>query len=129
MTTLPPGAALAALRKTETALVVEGYLDLLALRVNGVANVVATLGTALTREQVRLLKSLAAKVVLLFDGEGYVLMQGLVGADLREEYVPAFRAMARSLLTMASSGIQVPSVARNSCCGSLAGTAVPISFR
>jgi DNA primase len=51
------------------ALVVEGYLDLIALAVHGVAGVVATLGTALTREQVRLLKSLAAKVVLVFDGD------------------------------------------------------------
>jgi len=58
-----------ALRKTETALVVEGYLDLLALRVHGVANVVATLGTALTREQVRLLKNLAPRAVMVFDGD------------------------------------------------------------
>ncbi|MBM4274050.1 MAG: DNA primase [Deltaproteobacteria bacterium] len=58
-----------ALRKTETALVVEGYLDLLALRVHGVANVVATLGTALTREQVRLLKNLAPKAVMVYDGD------------------------------------------------------------
>jgi len=58
-----------ALRQTGVALVVEGYLDLIALQVHGIANVVATLGTALTREQVRLLKSLAAKVVLVFDGD------------------------------------------------------------
>ncbi len=51
------------------ALVVEGYLDLIALQVKGIANVVATLGTALTREQVRLLKSLADKVVLVYDGD------------------------------------------------------------
>jgi DNA primase len=58
-----------ALRRTSVALVVEGYLDLIALAVHGVANVVATLGTALTREQVRLLKSVADKVVLVFDGD------------------------------------------------------------
>jgi DNA primase len=58
-----------ALRQTGVALVVEGYLDLLALRVHSVANVVATLGTALTREQVRLLKSLAPRAVLVFDGD------------------------------------------------------------
>jgi DNA primase len=58
-----------ALRQTETALVVEGYLDLLALRVHGVANVVATLGTALTREQVRLLKNLAPRAVMVYDGD------------------------------------------------------------
>lgn len=57
------------LRQTGVALVVEGYLDLLALRVHGIAPVLATLGTALTREQVRLLKSLVSKVVLVFDGD------------------------------------------------------------
>ena len=58
-----------AFRKQDLALVVEGYLDLLALRVHGVEPVVATLGTALTREQVRLLKSLVSRVVLVFDGD------------------------------------------------------------
>jgi DNA primase len=58
-----------ALRQSGVALVVEGYLDLIALQVHGIANVVATLGTALTREQVRLLKSLADRVVLVFDGD------------------------------------------------------------
>ena len=58
-----------ALRATGVALVVEGYLDLIALQVHGVANVLATLGTALTREQVRLLKPLADKVVLVYDGD------------------------------------------------------------
>jgi DNA primase len=51
------------------ALVVEGYLDLISLQNHGIANVLATLGTALTREQVRLLKSLADKVVLVYDGD------------------------------------------------------------
>ena len=58
-----------ALRHTGVALVVEGYLDLIALQVKGIKNVLATLGTALTREQVRLLKSLADKVVLVYDGD------------------------------------------------------------
>lgn len=58
-----------ALRQEGLALVVEGYLDLLALRVHGIQPVVATLGTALTREQVRLLKGLVPRVVLVFDGD------------------------------------------------------------
>ncbi len=64
---LPQAAS--ALRATGVALVVEGYLDLIALQVQGVRNVLATLGTALTREQVRLLKSGAEKVVLVYDGD------------------------------------------------------------
>jgi len=35
--------------------------------------------------------------VILFDEDSYILLQGLVGADLREEYLPEFKAMARSL--------------------------------
>ncbi len=58
-----------ALRQTSVALVVEGYLDLIALQAHGIANVLATLGTALTREQVRLLKNLALRVVLVYDGD------------------------------------------------------------
>jgi DNA primase len=58
-----------ALRSSGVALVVEGYLDLIALQVQGIGNVLATLGTALTREQVRLLKALADKVVLVYDGD------------------------------------------------------------
>jgi DNA primase len=64
---LPQAAA--ALRATGVALVVEGYMDLIALQVQGIGNVLATLGTALTREQVRLLKGLVSKVVLVYDGD------------------------------------------------------------
>jgi DNA primase len=64
---LPQAAA--ALRRDDVALVVEGYLDLLSLRVHGIEPVVATLGTALTREHVRLLKSQVSRVVLVFDGD------------------------------------------------------------
>ncbi|MHB8068507.1 MAG: DNA primase [Desulfobaccales bacterium] len=78
------------LRLTGVALVVEGYMDLLALRVHGIANVVATLGTALTREQVRLLKNQVAKVVLVFDGD-----------------VAGAKAMRRAFPIFASEGLAV----------------------
>jgi DNA primase len=58
-----------ALRRDGLALVVEGYLDLIGLRVHGIEPVLASLGTALTREQVRLLKSLVSRVVLVYDGD------------------------------------------------------------
>ncbi len=54
-------------RKTGRIILVEGYMDLLALVAHGVRNVVASLGTALTREQVRLLKRTGADVLLAFD--------------------------------------------------------------
>jgi len=44
-------------------------MDLLALRAHGIEPVVATLGTALTREQVRLLKGYTSRVVLVFDAD------------------------------------------------------------
>jgi DNA primase len=58
-----------AIRSTRQAIVVEGYLDAIALSQAGLANVVAPLGTALTAEQARCLRRFAEEVVLLFDGD------------------------------------------------------------
>jgi len=55
--------------RAKTAVLVEGYLDLIALAQVGVANAVATCGTAFTPEQARLLRRGARKVVVLFDGD------------------------------------------------------------
>jgi DNA primase len=55
--------------KTERVVVVEGYLDALIPIQEGVANVVATLGTALTERHVRMLSRLAREVVLVFDSD------------------------------------------------------------
>lgn len=52
------------------AIVVEGYTDVISLNINGVKNAVATLGTALTRQHIRLLNQHAKnKIVYLFDGD------------------------------------------------------------
>ncbi|HEV7678638.1 MAG TPA: DNA primase [Candidatus Dormibacteraeota bacterium] len=51
------------------AVVVEGYFDVLAAHSAGVDNAVASSGTALTREQVRILSRHASSVVLCFDGD------------------------------------------------------------
>src|SRR5919109_1805301 len=50
-------------------LIVEGYLDLISLFQAGIEHVVATLGTALTRSHVRLLRAYANEAVLVFDGD------------------------------------------------------------
>jgi len=50
-----------------TAVIVEGYTDVIACHQAGAANVVATLGTALTHEHVKHLRRYAEKVVLVFD--------------------------------------------------------------
>ncbi len=58
-----------ALRERRVAVVVEGYFDVLAAHVAGVADVVASSGTALTKEQVRSIARHADQVVLCFDGD------------------------------------------------------------
>jgi DNA primase len=54
---------------SRTAIIVEGYTDVIACHQAGVSNVVATLGTALTAEHVRELRRYAEKVVLIFDAD------------------------------------------------------------
>ncbi|MCD4744418.1 MAG: DNA primase [Desulfobacteraceae bacterium] len=56
-------------RQKEHVYIVEGYFDFLSLYQHGVRNVVASLGTALTQEHVRLLKGYAKKVILVFDSD------------------------------------------------------------
>jgi DNA primase len=58
-----------ALRETGEALVVEGYMDALALAQFGFDNVVASCGTAFTEDQARVLKRYVERVILLFDGD------------------------------------------------------------
>lgn len=55
--------------KADAALVVEGYMDVIALNQAGVANTVAPLGTALTEDQMRLLWRLCPEPVLCLDGD------------------------------------------------------------
>jgi len=57
------------IRKLDKAIIVEGYMDLISLFQNGIKNVVAVSGTALTDEQVQLLSRYTKNVVLLFDAD------------------------------------------------------------
>jgi len=75
--------AKATITSSGTALVVEGYTDVIALHEAGLANAVATLGTALTREHVKLLSRFAKRVVYLFDGDA----AGLRAADRASEFI------------------------------------------
>ncbi|HUE30007.1 MAG TPA: toprim domain-containing protein, partial [Verrucomicrobiae bacterium] len=65
------GLALArdAIRKADRAIVVEGYLDVIALAQAGIGEVVAPLGTALTADQLRLLRRFSEGVIACFDGD------------------------------------------------------------
>lgn len=66
-----------------TAVVVEGYTDVIALHEAGVATAVATLGTALGERHVRLLARFAKRIVYLFDGDE----AGLRAADRALEFL------------------------------------------
>ena len=61
--------ARAAMQSSGVAVIVEGYFDVLAAHQAGVTNAVASSGTALTREQVRILSRHAHTVILCFDGD------------------------------------------------------------
>ncbi len=58
-----------ACREKGTVFIVEGYLDMIALFRHGVTNAVATLGTALTQQHVRLLKGFADNMILVYDSD------------------------------------------------------------
>jgi len=63
------GLNLAGKSKEDYLLLVEGYMDVIALHQNGVVSAVATLGTALTPQQARLLKRSREEVILSYDSD------------------------------------------------------------
>jgi DNA primase len=56
-------------RKSQNVYIVEGYLDLLALHQHGFENAVATLGTALTVDHVRMLSRYVSRMILVYDSD------------------------------------------------------------
>ncbi len=85
-----------AIRDAGVALVVEGYMDLIALSQYGIENAVASSGTALTTDQARLLRRYAPKTILIFDGDtagATAAMRGIgslfeVGLEVRVVTLP-----------------------------------------
>ncbi len=58
-----------AIRRERSVVVVEGYMDAIAAHQHGISNVVASMGTALTERQIRLLERLRSKVLLAMDAD------------------------------------------------------------
>jgi DNA primase len=56
-------------RRKKEVIVVEGFMDVIRLSSAGIDNVVATMGTAVTKEQATLLKRVAPSITLMFDGD------------------------------------------------------------
>ncbi len=61
---------------------VEGYTDVLSLHQSGIENVVASSGTSLTADQVRLIKRFTKNITILYDGDEAGLKASLRGVDL-----------------------------------------------
>ncbi|MET3538293.1 DNA primase [Chryseobacterium limigenitum] len=58
-----------AISRKNICLLVEGYMDVISLHMSGIENVVASSGTSLTTEQIKLIKRLTENVTILFDGD------------------------------------------------------------
>ena len=70
------------IRRESAALVVEGYMDLVALAAGGFDNVVATLGTAMTEEHARLVARYTRRGYLLFDSDAAGLRATFKAGDV-----------------------------------------------
>ncbi|MGC6532740.1 MAG: DNA primase [Flavobacteriales bacterium] len=68
--------------KEDLCYIVEGYTDVISMVQNGVDNVVASAGTALTEDQIRLIKRYTKNVTILFDGDAAGIRASFRGIDL-----------------------------------------------
>jgi len=71
-----------AIAKQDNCYLVEGYTDVIQLHQAGVENVVASSGTALTPDQIRLINRLTKNITVLFDGDAAGLRAAIRGIDL-----------------------------------------------
>jgi DNA primase len=71
-----------AVAKQNNCYLVEGYTDVIQLHQAGVENVVASSGTALTPDQIRLINRLTKNITVLFDGDAAGLRASIRGIDL-----------------------------------------------
>ena len=71
-----------AIAKEDVCYLVEGYTDVIQMYQQGVENVVSSSGTALTSEQIRLIRRLTSNIVVLFDGDAAGLRAAIRGIDL-----------------------------------------------
>ncbi len=71
-----------AIAKNDNCYLVEGYTDVIQMHQAGIENVVASSGTALTPDQIRLINRLTKNVTVLFDGDAAGLRASIRGIDL-----------------------------------------------
>lgn len=71
-----------AIRDTDNCYLVEGYADVLAVHQAGIENVVASSGTSLTVEQIRMIGRFTENVTILYDGDAAGIKASLRGLDM-----------------------------------------------
>lgn len=71
-----------AIAKNDNCYLVEGYTDVIQFNQSGIENVVASSGTALTPDQIRLISRLTKNITVLFDGDAAGLRASIRGIDL-----------------------------------------------
>ena len=71
-----------AISKNNLCLLVEGYMDVIAMHQAGIENVVSSSGTALTTAQIKLIKRLTENVTILFDGDAAGIKASFRSIDL-----------------------------------------------
>lgn len=71
-----------AIAKQDNCFLVEGYTDVIQMHQAGIENVVASSGTALTPDQIRLVNRLTKNITVLFDGDAAGLRASIRGIDL-----------------------------------------------
>ena len=74
--------AKSAISRADKCYLVEGYLDVLSMHQLGITNVVASSGTSLTVEQIRLIKRFTENVTIMYDGDAAGIHAALRGIDL-----------------------------------------------
>jgi DNA primase len=70
------------IRQQDNCYLVEGYTDVISLHLSGVPNVVASSGTSLTDDQIRLIKRYTNNITVLFDGDPAGIKASLRGIDM-----------------------------------------------
>lgn len=68
--------------KTDNCYLVEGYTDVLSMHQAGIENVVASSGTALTVEQIRMVRRFTPNITIIYDGDAAGIKASIRGIDL-----------------------------------------------
>lgn len=74
--------ARSAIAKQDECILVEGYFDVLRMHQVGIENVVASSGTSLTIEQIRLVKRYTSNITMLYDGDAAGIHAAIRGTDM-----------------------------------------------